>query len=212
MNTFLTKAFIFVAGAAVGAAASWKILEAHFKRITQEEIDSVKEYYSNKPNRTTDEDNVEEKDKNVEIETEKETTEPDTFSHRKYADILAQRGYTDYSRMATEEKETPPTEEEPESSDEGPYVISPIEFGQREDYDTISLTYYADGVVADDMDCRLLDVDDVIGIDSLNHFGDYEEDCVYVRNDEYKADYEILADVRRYADIVPGTSRRSTEV
>ena len=46
------------------------------------------------------------------------------------------------------------------------------------------------------------DVDDVVGEDSLNHFGEFEEDSVYVRNDERKCDYEILLDHRRYADVV----------
>ena len=60
----------------------------------------------------------------------------------------------------------------------------------------------ADGVLADDMDEIIEDVDEVVGEDSLNHFGEFEEDSVYVRNDERKCDYEILRDNRNYADVV----------
>ena len=32
-------------------------------------------------------------------------------------------------------------------------------------------------------------------------FGEYEEDSVFVRDDERKIDYEILADTRNYHDL-----------
>jgi hypothetical protein len=63
------------------------------------------------------------------------------------------------------------------------------------------LTYYSDGVLTDENDEVLEDVEDIIGIDSLNHFGEYEEDSVYVRNDEKLCDYEILLDNRNYSDV-----------
>lgn len=93
---------------------------------------------------------------------------------------------------------------------EGPYVITPDEFREFEDYEKISLTYYSDGVVADDMDDELDDVDSIIGTDSLSHFGEYEDDSVFVRNDAMKADYEILLDNRRYKDVTKKKPRRIT--
>ena len=85
---------------------------------------------------------------------------------------------------------------------EVPYVISPEEFGDIEEYDTISLTYYADQVLTDDCDEVIGNVDDIVGIDSLDHFGEYEDDSVFVRNDRLRTDYEILQDTRNYFDIV----------
>ena len=86
-------------------------------------------------------------------------------------------------------------------SDDAPYVIPPEEFGET-DYEIISLTYYADGILADDMDDIVDDVDDIVGADSLTHFGEYEEDSVFVRNDLREVDYEILRDPRKYSDVV----------
>ena len=88
--------------------------------------------------------------------------------------------------------------------DDRPYVISPDEFGELDDYDLISLTYYADEVLADDIDEIVEDVDDVVGLDSLTHFGEYEPDSVFVRNDRLKADYEILLDERTYPEAIQG--------
>ncbi len=83
-----------------------------------------------------------------------------------------------------------------------PHIITPEEFGEIEDYDTISLTLYSDGVVADDADKPIEDVDEVIGKESLDHFGEYEDDSVFVRNDKLKCDYEVLIDERQYAQIL----------
>ena len=83
-------------------------------------------------------------------------------------------------------------------------MISPDEYGDQEGYDEISLTYYSDGTVADDSDRAMADaeIEETIGKDSLTHFGEYEDDSVFVRNDRLKADYEILMDQRTYADVL----------
>ena len=77
-----------------------------------------------------------------------------------------------------------------------PYIITPDEFGDREDegYDTVSLVYYSDGILTDDVDQLVEDVDDTVGLESLNHIGEYEDDSVFVRDERKKVDYEILKD------------------
>ena len=55
------------------------------------------------------------------------------------------------------------------------------------------------------------DVDNVVGEESLNCFGKYEDDSVFVRNDVLKADYEILLDERNYSDVVNKVQNRADE-
>lgn len=108
---------------------------------------------------------------------------------------------TAYSRYTAKLGYTKETEPKPEIE---PRVISPDEFGDQDGYDEISLTYYSDGTVTDDAD-RPMSEDEIretVGKDSLNHFGEYEDDSVFVRNDRLKADYEILLDRRTYADVL----------
>ena len=63
----------------------------------------------------------------------------------------------------------------------------------------ISLTYYSgNGVLVDDNEEQVDNVEELVGEDSLKHFGEYEDDSVYVRNDERKCDYEILLDESNY--------------
>ena len=116
-------------------------------------------------------------------------SKPTEKERKEYSQHIAKLGYT-------EEKKPSPKQE--------PHVISPDEFGDQDDYDEISLTYYADGTVTDDNDRAMSEdeIEETIGKDSLTHFGEYEDDSVFVRNDRLKADYEILMDQRSYADIL----------
>ena len=81
------------------------------------------------------------------------------------------------------------------------YVISPDEYDEV-GYKTENLTWYADDVLAYDSDEIVTNIDFVVGRESLNHFGEYEDDSVFVRNDTLKTDYQILLDMRCYDDVV----------
>lgn len=80
------------------------------------------------------------------------------------------------------------------------FVISPEMFGGENGYKLVSLTYYSDGVLADDSGNKI-DIDDTVGQDSLKTFGDYVDDAVYVRNIDDKTDYEILLDPSTYSEV-----------
>ena len=74
---------------------------------------------------------------------------------------------------------------------ETPYIITPEEFGSQYDYDPVSLTYYADGVLTDDNNEEVDDISDIVPVDFADHFGEYEDDSVYVRNDRLCHDYMV---------------------
>ena len=113
------------------------------------------------------------------------------ISITEYTQRLQEAGYKDYSRTIDEKPSGTPGEV--------PYVISPDEFGELEDYAKVSLTYFADGVLADECGEIVDDVEEIIG-DGLDHFGEYEDDSVFVRSDAKRCDYEILKDLRDFSD------------
>lgn len=192
-----TKNFmLFVLGVAVGSVVTWRYVEKKYEQIAQDEIDSVKEVFSKRETEFTE-------DTEVQIKADNAKKKPSVIE---YAAWLRKRGYTNYSDMVDEKPEE--VKEEPMSVDK-PYVIAPEEFGELDDYETISLTYYADQILADDNDVIVDDIEDVVGFDSLNSFGEYEDDSVFVRNDRLKCDYEILLDQRKYSDVI---KRRPHEV
>lgn len=184
MNGTLSKILIFAAGAAIGSAVTFKYVTAKYESI----IEWVE-----------DEEPLDE-----EVETESDTVvithtkeKPDIFEYAKRVQGL---NYTNYANIDKEKKEV--NEMPKEKIFDDPYVISPEAFDTLDGYDTINLTYYADGVLADDTDEIVEDVDGTVGEDFADHIGDYEDDAVHIRNDRLQVDYEILVDLRRYSDIV----------
>ena len=89
-----------------------------------------------------------------------------------------------------------------EEDESTPYVISPMEFGDFEDYQAISLTYTADGVLLDDAFDPVEDIDKTVGKDFAKNFGTYPDDpdTVYIRNDALCSDFEICKDLRTAED------------
>lgn len=108
-----------------------------------------------------------------------------------------------------------PTEPETSSvnieDDDKPYVITPEELGDVDEYDTDTLYYYADGVLVTLQDEIVEDVEGTVGKDFANHFGEYEDDSVCVRNPRHKCDYEILRDFRRFVDVKTARPREAEE-
>lgn len=180
----------FIAGAALGTVVTWQFTKKQYEQRVQEEVESVKKVFSERYDTKPASDEVEEE--NEEEDPKSSTYLGEKPSVMEYATELLKRRYTPDEEDTTEDKEILP----------GPVVIPPDEFGEDEAYEKISLTYYADGVLADEMDKIVKDVDTFVGEESLTHFGEWEDDSVFVRNDRFKRYYEILLDQRKYSDVV----------
>ena len=194
MNYKVSNFIMFVAGVAVGSVVTWKFIKTKYDALIDAEIESVKKAFT-------------EEEKYMDKESpwlKKETFEPDEKITNNY---IPKRSLEEYAKeLKMLEYDNIPKVEYEEKGDaeviEEPYIIAPEEFGEADGYDAISLTYYhGDGVLANDWDEVVEDIDGVVGFDSLNHFGDYEEDSVFVRNDRLKAEYEICLDVRKFSDV-----------
>lgn len=179
MSNGITRSiFAFSLGAAVGAVVSWRVLKTKYEQIAQEEIDSMDEYYRRR---------------SAKLKTIDEMHE---MKDETFEQVL--------ERYSSQQNERPPKKKGGDKIMNEPHVITPDEYGELDDYETISLSYYADGVLADELDCPIEDIERAIGQDSLTKFGEFEEDSVFVRNEELKIDYEILRDTRNYSDVVGG--------
>jgi hypothetical protein len=168
----------FVIGAGIGSAVTWKLLKTKYEQIAQEEIDSVKEHFRNRARPQTE---------------VKETT-----------DVEEEVEETDYAERTREYSYAGDVER----SEKAPYVIHPDIFGTREDYECRSLKCFRDRVVTDTDNEIIDDVDNLIGDESLDHFGEFEMDSVFVRNERLKCDYEILLDPREYSDVMKEMSHQ----
>ncbi len=167
---------IFLAGVASGSAITWYFAKEKYVKMEPEETDSEKEDYSWKASVG-----------NEETIAAQARHKPDISE---YASLIHHSGYDVDENAEKHEKK------------DSPYVISPEQFGEMDNYEKISLTYFSDGHLADDDYHLINDPDAIIGEESLAHFGEYEDDSVFVRNDNRKCDYEILLDLRSYRDVV----------
>lgn len=195
MNNKFVNFITFAAGAATGSVVTWKLLKTKYERLAQEEIDSVKEVFSRREATHTEDVKPEESTP----PEEKAEVRPEMVS---YTEKLQDLGYTDYSDINRKDDEETPSV--------APYVVTPDEFGWAEGYDIINLTYYSDGILADDTDEIITDIDGIIGEGSLRRFGEFEPDSIHVRNDVRKAEYEILRVNQTYEEAT-GINPHQTE-
>ena len=198
MNNKVIPFLTFVLGAAAGSFVTWHYLKDVYEQIAQEEIDSVKEVFL-KRERELSEDEEPKRKIAACYENGESKAVVDKKEIAEYAERIQKEGNTNYSDVASGKKESKP------------YVISPEEFGEFEEYEKVSLTYYSNNILADENDEVIEDVEETIGVDSLTHFGEYEDDSVFVRNDSRKCDYEILLDQRSYAEVVKQMPHRVEE-
>ena len=199
MKKFIVNTILFTAGAAIGSAVTWKVVKTKYERIAQEEINDVREYWANKmrnnDNVNADNDVYCDEDDVFENEPEEEEYDPDMDE------------YCDLARMYDQSGDDAENDGEGAGDDEvpyinGPYMILPEDFGDGNyDHSVYGLTYYTDGVLANDW-LETFDIEETIGEDALEHFGDHVEDVVHVRNERLSADYEVVRDPRSYAEMV----------
>lgn len=202
MKSTLNKVIIFAIGAAIGSLVAWKLTKTKYEKIMIEEEQSLREYYNKKTKVYEDSANtlhdyyndrlkeIDEKEKKMEEGKKTEESKIVNDLRERYAEVLKDHKYSI---------------DEPcyEGGQDRPYVVTPEEFGNADEYDIISLNYYADGIVSDDWGNKTEDLEATIGEDFASHYGEYEEDAVYIRNDRLKVEYEVLKSLSKYSEMFP---------
>lgn len=198
MNSTLSNLFIFVTGATIGSLVTWQLLKKKYEKLAQEEIDSVYAAFSTHADNEAAEDDTPEYSNDISENPEPEVAEAPTQKDI-YEKIVKNLGYTRYSSVDTPTQPQKEVSEEEVSNVGGPRVITPDEFIEL-DYKIVELTYWADGVLTDNKNKRIQDVDALLGKGTIEQFGKYEDDCLHVRDDEKEISFEILRDLKRYSD------------
>ena len=187
MNIKLFNIAMFTMGAAVGSLVTWKIMKDRCERTIQDEVSAFKNDWV----KMTHEDGAKYA---ADIETDEEDVEEE--------DEWDDETYTEYHTLAhsyDHNCEEGGGDEVPYVN--GPYTITPDEFGDERGYEPWYLSYYSDGVLADTWDVEH-DIEETIGEDALEHFGDYTNNIVHVRNERLERDYEVAKDSRTYSEVI----------
>ena len=182
---------IFAAGLAVGAVAGAVLVKNKVLADAKAEVEEVRKYYRESRGVVEEVEEVKEKVEetidHIQDLIEEHETKPNTETeHTHYSQLTKMY-------MRKDEFQTPMYDD--------PFVIDPSEFGENPEYDTETLTYFADGVLVDDVDDVIEEPDIVVGLENLKIFEEFGATTVYVRNDIYKTDYEIIRDDWNYSDL-----------
>lgn len=198
----------FLVGTLFGVTNTWYFMKKVFERRSEQDIASIKEsYHAHEEKLKAElEEFKEQLDTDSSMQEDSSKTE-ELYSNalRQYSSQHEKENIVEYTRGKKYLQYDPPKSDENNSGSstykmDAPYVISPEDFGEFDDYTQVSLTYFADGVLADEQGVIIDDVEEIIG-DALEHFGEYEADSVFCRSDPKRCDYEILQDLRRYTDV-----------
>lgn len=204
MNNTFKNIIIFMSGAAAGAGIMYLSIKKKFdndlieldttiRNEMQHEIDILRDSIG--ANETETEDDEKEKV----VKTKGKINYNEIIRKLDYGELEGAKNSL-YDEVENSIENEPV---DPDTSDE-PYVISTDEFidGRRE-YDKITLRYFEeDGTVMDEEEDIMPEGLALIGENNLPFAGQYEEDVLYVRNDKFGADYEVLIEHGSFSDYV----------
>lgn len=200
----MKNVLIFLSGAAVGSVVTWKLIEKKYKEIADEEIESVVETFKSRQKELEENKKDDKSDKKSTKKTKKGSKKEEKVELKNYSNIIKSNDY-DVELEESDEDSNATVDIEIGEDRIIPYVIRPEQFGEDENYGTKSLTYYSDGILTDETDDVVVDPESWIGPDALNHFGEYENDSVYIRDESNEIDYEILKTEKAFSETHKGT-------
>lgn len=178
----------FLIGATVGSLATYFIMKKKKFDSDFEVIETIKrtpksEKTNNYQNKEVDSQPTENADKNKTVESESENLDDES-----------KKEYVNYVKMYT-------NSDVKNSDIVKPYIISEEEFDTTDNKVESLMWYQSSNILCDDMDQIIDDdlIDNLIGDKSiLKSFEENDSDCIYIRDDVKKIDYEILLSLRDY--------------
>ena len=187
----------FIAGLAIGAGVTYVIQKNRYEEMIQEEVEDLREHYKKEGKSTYKYDGEKMSKEECEESLKKETSveECDFNAERIKREAEYDEELKKYNYASNDDSET--------EKFNSPYVVNPQEFASLSGYDVISYNYYDDDIIAND-DNEELDEENIswtLGMSTEEvqaQFGIYEDDSVYVRNEQLKTDFEILRQNENY--------------
>lgn len=171
----IREVLCFAVGAAAGFAGAYLLLKNKYETMVNEEIESAMEWVKKKTGEEVD-------------EKEKSDEQEKTLSHS--ADV---KEYNEIrSRMINDGLIM--DKNKPYRISEGDYVVDDDEYGK------VTLDYYTLSNDLYEGDEFVQNVEATVGQDNLDFLQSIEDDVLYVRNETYGIDYEIVKVVGRYED------------
>ena len=197
----MKKGFIFLGGLITGAVITYFTMKNKCEEYIQKEIKEVKDELHNRHNDVENEViDVEETEEVKDTEddgTEEVKDTEDAENHQEYNDIINEYAPSNEVEISEIEREDDPR---------CAHIVTPEDFGSIEGYDYDSLYWHPNNVVTNNTDTESIHPDELYNLVGMSwseiesHFGEYEDDTVFVRNNDLKCDYEILRTIEDFEE------------
>ena len=198
----MKKGFIFLGGLITGAVITYFTMKNKCEEYIQKEIKEVKDELHNRHNDVENEvidveETEEVKDTEDANETEEVNNTEDAENHQEYNDIINEYAPSNEVKISEIEREDDPR---------FAHIVTPEDFGSIEGYDYDSLYWHPNNVVTNNTDTESIHPDELYNLVGMSwseiesHFGEYEDDTVFVRNNDLKCDYEILRTIEDFEE------------
>lgn len=204
----------FLVGGAVGTSLTFYISKKYFEKKKEVELNAYKEFYEGKLEKVEACDTAPDEEPTESYSsTDHDVIEPTDITEEAEA-IRDAAKYLEKSAIEEENKINKKRNKKKEKVK--PYLITPEAYNGddemqfRHDYQHLTLDYYE----GDDILCES-STNEVfgntgrwLGYTWKNHFGDedygYDDNSIFIRNDEIHVDYEIVRDEGYYSEQVLG--------
>ena len=199
---FMKEAIIFTLGIGLGGLLGYKYAEKKLTDLNEKDISELKAYY-----------NSELKDK-IAKTSEKMDEIADKLTELDESEtVMREQNSSDNSVNSNENAEWPEKVEEikkksskkskKQAPDEKRTIISSEEFLEDNDFDKETLYYYEEDETFCTPEYEVLpDAIDLIGKENLDNVGMFEDGVLYVRNELYGKDIEVIFYEGAYSDMI----------
>lgn len=188
----MKKFLIFLAGSAVGSLITWYFTKEYYRKKTDEEVNDVVAHFRNAYKREVEEPRR--------IQQEAERQERATFQEQRKAYYAMSKKYQPPDEPVPEVGYYP--EPHPHEDYNPPYEVTEEQvldmMRMNDEWEQVELTYYeADDVVVEDRE-QMENWSEYVGPVSSKCFN--SQGLYFVRNEKYKADYEIHYEPGNFGD------------
>lgn len=190
----------FGAGLAVGIGGTYFYLKQKYEEKLSEQIQEIRRHYQEKQERSKSKEEKDEK-----FASRFEEAEERGKDRIAYESIAKRYQGSDKNPVDPAEQESPPEDDDEEEI----FTVTEEEMETYDNFEDISLTYYAeDDILCDDQEQVIEDPEAIIG-DALTKFGVKSgyPDTVYVINKRVRAIFEVLMVEGSYQEIVLGMKK-----
>lgn len=203
MPSWIKYVLMFVGGALAGSGVAYKLTKDKYEKILDNEIAAAKDFYAEIAEKNNENEVPEPKEEAK--EPQKKNFSANLIPEEAIAgsrEIAEKEGYTNYGSIST-----PKSLRQRKEESSRIYRIDRRTYDEDyEDYSHTDLIYYQDeDILTDDRDIVVENRDILLGKGNLNYFGSEdmdEPDCLLVRNELLKIDYEITLSQISYSEAI----------